>query len=426
VKIRKIIIIIVFIVVAIAAFIAAGYSLPRTLHIERVAFIQIAPESVYNILNNPGQYEKWMHWAGVDPDIQFQGDGRSGQGASVLWQSAGNRVAAGKATVVDAQPYQVVRILLEHGKSPPALTSYILAPLEGYTHLRWTFDRDLGANIISRYSGFLAKSRIDKEFERNLRKLKSLAENLPPLPQRNIVEENLRIKIGDVEHSAYLVFDGNIKKAPAVLVLHDAQGYDGFVKSRARMLSELGYVAMAVDLYGDGNRLDARDDTERPYQELNETPGSLDPLFSEVFAILKNHPAVDSSKLAAVGYGQGGNLVFDMARKGVALKGAVSFYPDLTLFDMGDSADNIKTSFLIFDSGDDHQFSQQNKVLFYKEMDAMGIDYEIVAYQGMLPDVSNFGMDDPLDKNESSGIREARQDDYALMKLHAFLIRVFG
>ena len=40
--------------------------------------------------------------------------------------------------------------------------------------------------------------------------------------------------------------------APLVLIAHTWAGRDSFVEEKAKELAELGYVAMAVDMYGDG------------------------------------------------------------------------------------------------------------------------------------------------------------------------------
>ena len=51
----------------------------------------------------------------------------------------------------------------------------------------------------------------------------------------------------------YLTYDENITgKRPAVLVVHEWWGLNDYARERARMLAELGYTALAVDMYGDG------------------------------------------------------------------------------------------------------------------------------------------------------------------------------
>ncbi|HEX2629953.1 MAG TPA: dienelactone hydrolase family protein, partial [Chitinophagaceae bacterium] len=53
----------------------------------------------------------------------------------------------------------------------------------------------------------------------------------------------------------YVVYDENIKgKRPVVLVVHEWWGLSDYEKRRARELAQLGYLAMAVDMYGNGRK----------------------------------------------------------------------------------------------------------------------------------------------------------------------------
>ena len=66
-------------------------------------------------------------------------------------------------------------------------------------------------------------------------------------------EENIRYKIDSLTMDGYVVYDENITgKRPAVLVVHEWWGLNDYVKSRAKQLAELGCIAMAIDMYGNG------------------------------------------------------------------------------------------------------------------------------------------------------------------------------
>ena len=49
-------------------------------------------------------------------------------------------------------------------------------------------------------------------------------------------------------------------RRPAVLIAHEGNGLDDFQKERAERFAGLGYVAFALDYYGDGRPLDDRDE----------------------------------------------------------------------------------------------------------------------------------------------------------------------
>src|SRR5437867_3953058 len=77
--------------------------------------------------------------------------------------------------------------------------------------------------------------------------------NNPP----SLKEENVSYNADNTELKGYVVYDENVKgKRPAVIVVHEWWGMTDYPKMRARKLAELGYVAMAVDLYGNGKTVE--------------------------------------------------------------------------------------------------------------------------------------------------------------------------
>jgi len=69
----------------------------------------------------------------------------------------------------------------------------------------------------------------------------------------NIKEENVMYTVGNTVYKGFLAYDERLKgKRPAVLVVPEWWGLNDYPKMRVRMLAELGYVALAVDMFGDG------------------------------------------------------------------------------------------------------------------------------------------------------------------------------
>jgi dienelactone hydrolase len=105
-------------------------------------------------------------------------------------------------------------------------------------------------------------------------------------------------------------------KRPGVLVVHEWWGLNDYARKRARMLAELGYVAFAADMYGDGKT------TQHP-QEAGQWAGQVR-MNQEAWrarglaglSVLKGHELVDTSRLAAIGYCFGGSTVLQLAFSG--------------------------------------------------------------------------------------------------------------
>ena len=73
----------------------------------------------------------------------------------------------------------------------------------------------------------------------------------PALTWAEIQFKEVTYQDGDQQLKGYLVWDDAKKgKRPGVMVVHEWWGLNDYVKTRARMLAEEGYVAFAADMYG--------------------------------------------------------------------------------------------------------------------------------------------------------------------------------
>jgi len=113
--------------------------------------------------------------------------------------------------------------------------------------------------------------------------------------------------------------------SPAVVILHHCAGFDDLVVSWADRLSSWGYVALAVDSFGP--RKAPRNCSARTYQAFDA---------SSAFDFLAHQDFVDSSRVAVLGFSQGGMATLRNAERDAALansyhdafRAAVAFYPD--------------------------------------------------------------------------------------------------
>src|SRR5258706_12353134 len=63
--------------------------------------------------------------------------------------------------------------------------------------------------------------------------------------------KDLPYAVGDKKFTGYFADGSAGKNAPGILVCHQGGGLTEHTKERARMLGELGYIAFALDLYGE-------------------------------------------------------------------------------------------------------------------------------------------------------------------------------
>jgi len=123
------------------------------------------------------------------------------------------------------------------------------------------------------------------------------------------------------------------KTFPAVLIVHEWWGLNEYPKQRADQLARLGYIAFAVDLFGDGKTA-THPNQAKAYME--KATASFDGLLAKLQAGLSEAlrtPQIDPERLAAIGYCLGGSTVLNAARAGteaLPLKLIGSFHGSLT------------------------------------------------------------------------------------------------
>src|SRR5208337_2051878 len=134
----------------------------------------------------------------------------------------------------------------------------------------------------------------------------------PPKVQERFVE------YGAPGHvmKGYLAYDGNIKgKRPGVMVVHEWWGLNDYTRKRARMLAELGYTALAVDMYGEGKQAEHPEDAAKLSSGVMKNFDGAVARFTAALDYLKQQPTVDPQHIAAIGYCFGGGIVLNMARQ---------------------------------------------------------------------------------------------------------------
>jgi len=135
-------------------------------------------------------------------------------------------------------------------------------------------------------------------------------------------------KSGDKTLTGYLADGSNGRKVPGILVCHQGSGLRDHEKERARMLADLGYVAFALDVYGE--EVTGRESAMALLNGLVQNQKLWDERILAGLAQLKAQPNVDTSRLAAIGFCFGGMTVLEAVRASNELACVVAFHPGLT------------------------------------------------------------------------------------------------
>ena len=183
----------------------------------------------------------------------------------------------------------------------------------------------------------------------------------------------------------YYAYDDAIEgKRPGIVVVHEWWGLNDYAKQRARDLAELGYSALAIDMYGEGKN------TEHPKDAM-----------SFMQAALK-----------------------DMARQGVPLDGVVSFHGALAT-ETRAAPGSVKARVLVEHGSEDSMISTDDIAALNVEMVKAGADYQFVSLPGAKHGFTNPG----ADAHQKNGLDVAYQkaaDERSWRDMQRFFEDTFG
>ena len=181
--------------------------------------------------------------------------------------------------------------------------------------------------------------------------------------------------------------------APLVLIAPSWAGRDSFVEEKAKELAKIGYVAMAVDMYGDGKVGSSTEENQSLMTPLVENRDHLKGVINEAFAKGKSLKGVDANNLAAIGYCFGGLVVLDLARSGTEVNGVVSFHGLLMDSEIAESG--ISSKILVLHGERDPMVPLEMVDEFQKEMTNANADWQLHSYGNTYHAFTNPEANDP-------------------------------
>jgi len=212
---------------------------------------------------------------------------------------------------------------------------------------------------------------------------------------------------------------------PGVLVVHEWWGLNDYIRRRARMLAELGYTALALDMYGDGRvATDAADAGALMTAVVNDRKAA-EARFAAAYDLLEAHPGTDGTRLAAIGYCFGGAVVLHAARLGLPLRGVVSFHGALGSMHTP-APGSVRAKILVCHGADDSLVPDSDVSAFKHEMDQARADYRFVTYEHAKHGFTNPEADTNGERYGIPLAYDATADQRSWQDMREFLRLVFA
>lgn len=196
----------------------------------------------------------------------------------------------------------------------------------------------------------------------------------------SIKEEPVTYTAGNVTLKGYVAYDEKKQgPRPVVLVVPEWWGLTDYPRMRAKMLAEMGYLAMAVDMYGDGKLAPTPDEAQKAATPFYQNPQIGKERMDAALAKARTFPQADTTKTAAIGYCFGGSMVLNYAKMGAPVLGVVSFHGGLQGVP---PQKGTKAEFLVCHGGADNFVPDDQVKAFKKSMDSAGLSYTFKVYDG--------------------------------------------
>jgi len=238
-----------------------------------------------------------------------------------------------------------------------------------------------------------------------------------PIGYGEVLTKTVEYEHRGVKLKGHLAWEDSYKdKLPGALVVHEFWGLNEYAKKRANQLAALGYVAFAIDMYGDGKFTEHPEEAGKMASAVRENIGTWLGRTEAGLKILRDHERVDARRIAAIGYCFGGSTVLQMAYNGIDVAAVVSFHGSLPI---PESTAKIKARILICHGADDPFVKQETVDKLRSILDAGKVGYRFVAYPGAVhsftvPGAEQRGMKGAA-YNESAD-KQSWQDMLALFK----------
>ncbi len=199
----------------------------------------------------------------------------------------------------------------------------------------------------------------------------------------SIHTETLEYSAGGTRLLGHLAYDSSIQgKRPGVVLFGEWWGLTDLLKRRASQIAELGYVALAADVYGDAK---IAVDPAEAGKCMGGLMGDISVATARVTAAIETLakvPQVDGARLGAMGYCLGGALSLHAARLGQPLRGIVSFHGSLGRTHPAKPGD-VKARVMVLHGGSDNFISDDELTGFIREMRELNVDLVFESYPGV-------------------------------------------
>ena len=212
---------------------------------------------------------------------------------------------------------------------------------------------------------------------------------------------------------------------PGIVVVHEWWGQTEYIRKRTEMLAGLGYAALAIDMYGNGQTADTINEAGQLMFQVSQEPSFIRERFQIGMQVLQGQPQVDPKKIASIGYSVGGKMAMQAAAYNPPnLLGVVVFHgaPDI---DILKNTTEIKPRILICNGADDTLIIQESVDEFREDIANVKTDITWKSYPGVINGFTNPDSDRIHSELGSAVAYNKEADEQSWSDMQKFLAELF-
>lgn len=199
------------------------------------------------------------------------------------------------------------------------------------------------------------------------------------MPSTSIATQPLIFTHDGVAFHAQLALPSDSRTPrPAVLVVPEWWGRSAFTDDRAQALAELGWVGVALDMYGNHQQAETPAEASALSSALSGNLPLLMARFEAALAAVRAHPLVDAARIGVMGHCFGGSVALSMARQGVPLAGVVGFHAGVS--SLAPIRGAMTVPIALYTGGADPFVPNEAVETTVREMRAAGATVEVTTY----------------------------------------------
>jgi carboxymethylenebutenolidase len=231
---------------------------------------------------------------------------------------------------------------------------------------------------------------------------------IPPISGAAVSHDDLVLRAADGnEFAAFEATPDGDASSAGIVILPDVRGLYRFYEKLALRFAERGYHAIAIDYFGRTAGVAKRGDDFEYMEHVQQT--TQDGIQADVRAAVERSHEQGRHAVFTVGFCFGGRNSWLAAASGHGLAGAVGFYGNPAERDGRPGptarAGEIDAPILALQAGDDQHITADLNAAFEQALDAAGVDYELVVYQGAPHSFFDRRYEDFADASEDAWAR---------------------